>query len=441
MSIIPQVVAALQEVFNHVAYEQGRTSGFVQRESKLSGASFVQTLVFSFLANPNATGAELTQTAAALGVTITESGLTQRFTPQAVSLLHEVLAAAIRRVLAADPLDLALLDQFSAVYLEDSTVIRLPEELRELWRGCGNAQQQGTASLKLTLRLDLRSGRLDGLSLNPGRTADQIAAAPLSSIVPGSVYLADLGFFSLQRLRGLAEQAAFFVSRLHTQTALFSADGTRWDDVQELLASQSEATVDLAVTLGVRERVSARLVAVRAPQEVVDQRRRRLRAEAKRRGRTVSARQLALAAWTLFVTNVPTAQLSIKALLALARCRWQIELVFKRWKSQGQLDESRSSQPWRVLSELYAKLLALLVQHWISLISLWGYRDRSLSKAIKVVQKYALTLAERLWDSPHVCETLAAITRVLDASCRMGRRRKRPHTYQVLLEVAEHLLA
>jgi hypothetical protein len=441
MSIIPQVAAAMQEVFNHVAYEQGRASGFVQRQSKLSGASFVQSLVFSFLANPNATGAELTQTAAALGVTITESGLTQRFTPEAASLLYQVLAAAITRVLAADPLDLALLNQFRAVYLEDSTVIRLPDELRELWRGCGNAQDQGAAALKLTLRLDLLSGQLDGLNFTAGRTADQTAAVPLDHIRPGAVYLADLGFFSLRRLRSLAEQGAFFVSRLHTQTTLFSADGTRWDDVQELLASQNSAAVDLAVTLGVDERVSARLVAVAVPQEVVDQRRRRLRAEASRRGRTVSARQLALAAWTLFVTNVPPAQLSIKALLALARCRWQIELVFKRWKSQGQLDQTHTDKPWRVLSELYAKMLALLVQHWISLISLWGYRDRSLSKAIKVVQKYALSLGERLWDTPQVCETLAKIARVLDASCRMGKRRKRPHTYQVLLEVAEHLLA
>jgi len=439
MTIIPQVATALHDVLNSVAATLGRSTNFVQRECKLNGALFVQTLVFTFLANPDATGHELTQTAAALGVELTESGLTQRFTKQAATLLQEVLAAALTRMLGADPLDLALLAQFSAVYLEDSTVVSLPDALVEVWRGCGNATDQGLAALKLTLRLDLRTGLIAGLSLHDGCTADQKAAAPLEAIGSGALYLADLGFYGLRRLRTLVEQQAFFLTRLHTQTSVFTCDGQRWDDVSALLTRLGAQTeVDVDVTLGVTERVPARLVAVRAPQEVVDQRRRRLRAEAARRGRTVSARQLALAAWTLFITNVPRARLSVPAVLVLARCRWQIELVFKRWKSQGKLDETRSAKPWRVLCEVYAKLLALVIQHWVSLISLWGFPDRSLAKAVPTVQKYALQLAVRVWSHTSTCETLTDIARVLDAGCRMNRRRKALTTYQLVMAMGEH---
>jgi hypothetical protein len=295
------------------------------------------------------------------------------------------------------------------------------------------------AALKLTLRLDLLSGRIAGLSLHDGCTADQKAAAPLADIGSGALYLADLGFYGLRRLRILAEQQAYFLTRLHGQTSVFTDDGQRWDDVGALLASLGEQTdVDVDVTLGVNERVPARLVAVRAPQEVVDQRRRRLRAEATRRGRSVSARQLALAAWTLFITNVPRERLTIRAVLVLARCRWQIELVFKRWKSQGKLDQTRSAKPWRVLCELYAKLLAMIVQHWVSLISLWGFPDRSLAKAVHTVQKYALQLAVRMWNHASTCETLRDIARVLDAGCRMNRRRKVLTTYQLVMAMGEH---
>ena len=439
MTIIPQVATALQEVLNSVAAALGRSTDFVQRECKLNGALFVQTLVFTFLANPEATGHELTQTAAALGVEITESGLTQRFTKPAAALLQEVLAAALTRILLADPLDLALLTQFSAVYLEDSTTVTLPDALQEVWRGCGNATGQGLAALKVTLRFDLRTGRIAGLSLHDGCTADQKAAAPLQDIGSGALYLADLGFFGLRRLRTLGEQQAYFLTRLHPQTSVFTGDGQRWDDLGALLAGlDAQTDVDLDVTLGVTERVPARLVAVRAPQEVVDQRRRRLRAEAARRGGTVSARQLALAAWTLFITNVPRAQVSIRAVLVLARCRWQIELVFKRWKSQGKLDETHSAKPWRVLCELYAKLLAMVIQHWVSLISLWGFPDRSLVKAVPTVQKYALQLAVRVWSHASTCETLTDIARVLDAGCRMNRRRKVLTTYQLVMAMGEH---
>ena len=439
MTIIPQVATALHDVLNTIAATLGRSTNFVQRECKLNGAVFVQTLVFTFLANPNATGHELTQTAAALGLEITESGLTQRFTEQAATLLQQVLAAALQRGLLADPLDLALLSQFSAVYLEDSTTVSLPDALMDVWRGCGNATEQGLAALKLTLRLDLRTGMIDGLSLHDGCTADQKAAAPLEAIGSGALYLADLGFYGLRRLRTLLEQQAFFLSRLHGQTSVFTSDGVRWDDLSALLASLGEQTeVDLDVTLGVHERLPARLVALRAPQEVVDQRRRRLRAEAARRGRTVSARQLALAEWTLFITNVPRERLTLRAVLVLARCRWQIELVFKRWKSQGKLDQTRSAKPWRVLCELYAKLLAMIVQHWVSLISLWGFPDRSLAKAVHTVQKYALQLAVRVWNQTSTCETLRDIARVLDAGCRMNQRRKVLTTYQLVMAMGEH---
>ncbi|MFN8500437.1 hypothetical protein [Kouleothrix sp.] len=56
----------------------------------------------------------------------------------------------------------------------------------------------------------------------------------------------------------------------------------------DLLAAMPEATLDLPVRLGREAQVRARLLAVRAPQEVVDQRRRRLREEAKAQGQMVT---------------------------------------------------------------------------------------------------------------------------------------------------------
>jgi hypothetical protein len=90
---------------------------------------------------------------------------------------------------------------------------------------------------------------------------------------------------------------------------------------------------------------------------------------------------------------------------------------------------------------VYAKLLAMIIQHWVALIDLWGYPDRSLVKAAHTVQKYALQLATGLWS--HVCtrETLEIIARCVTAGCRMNRRKKQPNTYQLLLAVTESALA
>src|SRR4051794_30454955 len=96
---LPDVAAALVEVFTAEADRAVRQSGLVQRQSKLSGEAFVQTVTFGWLSNPQATLEQLAQTAATLGVTITPQGLEQRFSARSADCLQRVLQAAVRRVL------------------------------------------------------------------------------------------------------------------------------------------------------------------------------------------------------------------------------------------------------------------------------------------------------------------------------------------------------
>src|SRR5262249_60290157 len=106
---VPTVTEALSNVFTDIADTAAHQTGFVQRRSKLSGATFVPTVTLGWLANPRATLEELTQTAASLEVHITPQALDQRFTPRAADCLRQVLEAALTRVLVADPVAIPLL--------------------------------------------------------------------------------------------------------------------------------------------------------------------------------------------------------------------------------------------------------------------------------------------------------------------------------------------
>jgi hypothetical protein len=170
---------------------------------------------------------------------------------------------------------------------------------------------------------------------------------------------------------------------------------------------------------------------------VADARRHRLRAIARTKGRMVSARRLALAAWTMLVTNVPADRLSVREALVLGRARWQIELLFKLWKSHGRVDESRSLKPWRILCEGYAKLLAMVVQHWLVLVSCWAYPHRRLPKAAQMGQKHAIHLASACRRLPSLVAAITTVRRCLAAGCRMNRRRKPPNPYQLLLDALD----
>ena len=187
------------------------------------------------------------------------------------------------------------------------------------------------------------------------------------------------------------------------------------------------------VRVGREHRLQARLLMQRVPQEVADQRRRRIRKTARDRGVTPSATALALAEWTLLLTNIPPELLTLKEALVIAKVRWQIELLFKLWKSHGQLDSWRTSKAARVLCEVYAKLLAMVVQQWAMAVGCWRYADRSLVKAAQVVRDHAVEMASARGQIERLSEVLTTIAQVLRRTARMNTRKKHPNTYQLLL--------
>ena len=207
------------------------------------------------------------------------------------------------------------------------------------------------------------------------------------------------------------------------------------------LKSSGQHFVDCPIQLSAQHRLPCRLAAVRVPITVAQERRRKLKAQAKREGRTLSPHQLALLDWTIMVTNVPSSLLTVEEMLVLGRFRWQIELLFKLWKSHGRVDESRSSKPYRILCEVYAKLLAMLVEHWILITGAWQYANRSLFKAAKTIRQHAISLAIALDEHDRLEEALVRVQGCLADGARLNKRKTSPNAYQLLLACPEHTLA
>ena len=149
-SIIPEIAEAMWNVLTVEATYAGHASGFIKRKRKLTGASFVQSLVFGYLAKPSATSDEIRQAAATLGVEITRQGLDKRFSLESANCMELVLQAAVHQVFKAAPVDVDILKRFSAVHLVDSSTIVLPNSLSDVWPGCGGSSETNTqASVKV----------------------------------------------------------------------------------------------------------------------------------------------------------------------------------------------------------------------------------------------------------------------------------------------------
>ena len=433
MTTLPQLSHALITLLTTTADRLAAETGFVQRVSRLTGSLFARILVFSWWADPAATCAARADMAATLGCPVSKQALDQRFGPASAAFLRALLGAAVQVAVAADPVAVPVLRRFTHVEVCDGSVITLPDSLASLWPGCGHVAQDVTAAVKLVLRCDLVTGQLRGPVLVSGRTADRTGAAELAPLPAGSLHLADLGFFALEQFRAWAAADCYWLSRWRRGTAVYDRAGRRLD-LLPWLRQHCPQQCDVPILLGAPTRLPGRLLAERVPAAVAAERRARLRAAASREQRLVSTEEWALAEWTILVTNCPAEQLSLDEALALAAARWQIELLFKRWKSLGQVDEWRTANRWRILTEIYAKLLLLVLQHWVLVVGSWARPERSLWQGVQALQARGRCLA-RAWGQGHWTQELAEALAAL-ARCRIDKRRNEPSTYQRLLAAA-----
>jgi hypothetical protein len=435
---LADVAEAMQVVLTSTAEAAADNSGFVQRRSKLTGSAFVQTVTFGWLSNPEATLEDLAQTASTVGVSISPQGLDQRFSPQAAACVLEVLQAAVARVLTADPVAIPILQRFpGGVMVFDSSTVALPDPLACKWPSCtSGTATSGTASLKLHVRFDLLHGTLKGPVVQAGRSSDRQAPPAQAPLPPRALHLADLGYFDVDHLQRLNDESVYWLTRLLPKTQLVDATG-KIGTISTLLADEKRTAIDIPVQLGKSRRFSCRLLAIRAPATVVARRRERLQRNIQHRKRKAHPDRWTLTEWTVYVTNVPNQLLNLQEAQVVARCRWQVELLFKLWKQHGRIDESRSQRPWRILCEVYAKLLGMVIQHWVLLVSCWSYANRSLTKAGRTVRRHALHLAAVVRQRQLVCKTLEIIQRCLKQGCRIDRRHKEPATFQLLLNLTE----
>jgi hypothetical protein len=188
------------------------------------------------------------------------------------------------------------------------------------------------------------------------------------------------------------------------------------------------------VRVGDQYRYLMRLLILRVPADVAERRRAALIADAARRHREVSAKALELADWTLLLTDVPTNRLTLPEALVLLRERWQIELLFKLWKQYGHLDEWQTSNPWRILCEIYAKLIGLLLQHWLFLLFAWQDPQKSFVKLACVVRQTASFLLEALAGHCSFRWAFQAIERRMRSGTQMNTRKKHPNSAQLLID-------
>lgn len=455
MSSRAQVSETMQTILTSRAKELERESGFVERSSAhLDGPICSQTTVLTWMHTAEASYTQVRHTAASLGVHVSNQAIEQRFGQGSVQLLRALLEEAVGQVISSEASAPQVLARFTGVYLQDGTVISLPASLAHEWPGSGQAGQE--AALRVQARLELGAGSLSGLWLQAGSEAERSGPAISTPLPLGSLFNADMGYFTLGEMRQRGKLGRYWLTQAKATLTFIDHSGRCWD-LLSFLGAQTGEEVDVELFVGKRERLPVRLIAVRvSPEEarrrregangrithppkgcqapVPGKRKPKEQRQGKRKGKKVSAARLRLADWTIMLTNVPKALLSVQEALVLLRCRGPIELLWKLWKQHGKLDTWRSYKPERILTDLSAKLLGLLITHWELLLGCWQAPNRSLLKATQVVQWMTPCLALALAGLVPVQTIVERTAQMMQTGCTINSRRKRPNTHQLLAD-------
>lgn len=355
-----QIINFTQFFSSEQIEEIARITEFVQRSSKLTGTIFLTifTLGMNLYQRPS-----LNQLLGLLKIIlpdfeITREGFQQRINEYAVTFFEFMLSQTIN--ISVKQVDLNLLTAFNRVLILDSTIIELPKELSVIFKGNGGNASE--AALKIQFCYDLKSGKFFYLFQDGIRPDNKYENSFVDKIEPTDLVIKDLGYFNPQAFIDISEKGSYFLSRWKSNIEIYLKDETEQFvvlDIEKFLNKVKSITELQIYFKKGSQACQARLVIEPVPEEVKNSRLRKLEQTNKRKGRQTKKLTKLFQGFNIYVSNIAEPFLAKENFRKLYGIRWQIELVFKNWKSNFNLDKVSGIKPERIKCMLYSRLLLI----------------------------------------------------------------------------------
>lgn len=388
---VTKIAQTITDFFKVSANKIGRSTQFVQRDSKLTARIFTESLVCSCLSDKKVSLEEIRDSIKEKGVSISKQGVNDRFNEAAVHMFQQLFDKALKSFKVEQISVFKLLKPFSSVRIQDSSGIELPPSLKKIYKGFGGGASE--SALKLQVLFDSVNGSIEQLNVTGATQNDQGYQEHLSVIEKTALYLQDLGYFSIQSFITIAKEKAYFLSRYLPQTKLFDEEGNPFDLLDSL--RKTDTWMEQNLLIGKEQKLPVRFIAQRLDEETKQKRLKNIYKSYRKR--QPSDLILELAGWSLYITNVPDSMLTKEHIHFVYVLRWQIELFFKLCKQYAGVNKISSQNPSRVLCELYARLILIALFLYICAPIRWQKeRELSLPKAYKRFIRKAETFLKAL---------------------------------------------
>jgi hypothetical protein len=367
-----------------------KASGFLIKKSKLSPLHFFSVLVLTYFSGGDTSLILMaTNLSDWFNISASAQAISARMKNKGtVNYFKQCLALSLETKLQPFNLDKKYnqcFPMFRGIKVGDSTSIELSESLSKPFKGSGGAASK--SALKLNFVYDICNSLTKLIDIKSGSRSDKkLANGAVRCIKKGELLIRDLGFFSLNIFKKIMEKKAFYISRLLKGVVIYLNSIDNSIEIGEFLKKSTlngKKIVDQEVFVGLQQ-LPARLIAFKVPKWVVKQRLKKYKAAQKKEP---NEEYVIWSGYSVLITNISKDTCSAELIVELYSIRWQIELLFKSFKSTLKLSVVRGTSRNSVLCIIYAKLIGIVIaEKVISLAaSICTEEDRELSvdKAIK----------------------------------------------------------
>lgn len=368
-SVAQRTLTNLKRVINKKTIDEfARESKLIQRvSSKIIGFDFLGAMLIASLDAEHGTLERICDIIYTINhqIKITSQSLMERLNSEAAPHFFEMVFKNILKVqfddfISAVPPDLLI--SFTKILLQDSSSIDLNAKLSAFFKGSGGRASE--ASLKIDVIYDFKAKQFEQIKLTDHSEADQkLGLDILNFLEPNTLVIRDLGYLRMDCIIKIDTMRAFFLSRFKNNTCVYlnKEDMDQLDLAEHLYKNHKNKNVvelDVYIT---NNKVPVRLIAYRVPDEVSAERKRKAHATAKKQGRTITKKNLNLLAFSIFITNVPKETWPAEIVGTIYRIRWQIELLFKSWKSGLKIDYLKGISHHRIRALIFVRMILVIV--------------------------------------------------------------------------------
>lgn len=407
-----------------------REQNLVLRTSPITGFKFLLTFTTGLLNEKEST---LAQLAAFLnnscGSAISPQAVDQRINGKAKDFLKECFIKSLKLSTGKIEMKSEFMKMFSHIFIIDSTNFSLHPSLSEVFKGNGGSASK--SSIRIQFMYDFITGRMyvhiGDVKLADASSYYKIIEDRSIELNGTALFLADLGYFKVDSFVLIDKASNNFVSRLKSKVQIYD-ESNRLIDAPKLFNKRQD--VDIAVKIG---KLKCRLIGRKLPDDIVNKRLRNANNEAKRRGKTVSEEQKLLLKYGLYITNMKC-PLTFDDVFTLYRLRWQIELIFKTWKSILGMHKIRTAKENRVMCEVYGKLIvAALTSHFSYRLKIEFNIVLSFHKLLQYIKAIAVnwTLAIIAGTDRHM-GFLNNLSAQIIRFCRKNKQKNKPAIEELL---------